>query len=73
MVDTATVTAAGVVNVTHTFVASDELTSLQNQYNTLRTQLSELAEDSGYKGKNLLSEDTLTVKFEGTDLTRGRL
>jgi len=45
-----------------------ELKSLQTRYNTLRTQLSELAEDSGYKGKNLLSSDTLTVKFEGAEL-----
>ena len=48
---------------------SAEMTSLQAQYNTLRTQLTELAEDSGYKGKNLLSDDDLVVKFEGTTLT----
>jgi flagellin len=48
---------------------SDEIVSLQDQYNTLRTQLSELAEDSGYKGKNLLADDDLVVKFEGTSLT----
>jgi len=46
-----------------------ELTSLQDQYNTLRTQLTELAGDSGYKGKNLLGNDDLAVKFEGTTLT----
>ncbi|MEN6487752.1 MAG: flagellin [Smithella sp.] len=50
-----------------------ELESLQSQYNTLRTQLTELAEDSGYKGKNLLSATStsrsLTVQFEGTTLT----
>jgi flagellin len=55
-----------------TLVASDapesELESLQAQYNTLRDQLSALAGDSGYKGKNLLGDDTLTVKFEGTTL-----
>ena len=28
-----------------------------------------LAEDSGYKGKNLLSADTMVVKFEGANLT----
>jgi hypothetical protein len=49
--------------------SSSELESLQTQYNTLRTQLTELAEDSGYKGKNLLSDDDLVVKFEGTTLT----
>jgi flagellin len=65
----ATATANG-TNVTVTFDAapSAELTSLQTQYNTLLTQMTELAEDSGYKGKNLLSQDTLTVKFEGTEL-----
>jgi hypothetical protein len=62
-----TATADG-TTVTVTTLASTELTSLQAQYNTLRTQLSELAEDSGYKGKNLLSEDDLTVKFEGATL-----
>jgi flagellin len=49
-----------------------ELDNLQTQYNALLTQLTELAEDSGYKGKNLLSATetlrSMTVKFEGTDL-----
>jgi flagellin len=48
------------------------LASLQTQYNEMRTQISELAEDSGYKGKNLLSATeslrTLAVKFEGNTL-----
>ncbi len=47
---------------------TSELESLQDQYNTLRDQLTALAGDSGYKGKNLLNADTLTVKFEGTTL-----
>ncbi|SEM55061.1 Flagellin FlgL [Syntrophus gentianae] len=46
-----------------------ELTNLQEQYNELLTQITELAEDSGYKGKNLLSDDDLAVKFEGNTLT----
>jgi len=50
----------------------NELSSLQDQYNALLTQLTELAEDSGYKGKNLLSATealrSMTVQFEGTDL-----
>ncbi len=49
------------------------LSSVQAQYNTLLTQLTALAEDSDYKGKNLLSATeasrTMTVAFEGTDLT----
>lgn len=44
-----------------------EFTSLQKQYNEMRSQIDDLAADSGYKGKNLLNADTtLTVKFEGT-------
>lgn len=46
-----------------------ELTNLQDQYNALRTQIDALAADSGYKGKNLLGDDDLTVKFEGSSLT----
>ncbi len=49
--------------------ASDALTSLQSQYNTLLDQLTALAGDSGYQGKNLLNADALTVKFEGNTLT----
>jgi len=50
-------------------VASSELKSLEAQYNALRFQMDELAEDAGYKGKNLLSSDNLVVKFEGVSLT----
>jgi len=46
-----------------------ELASLKAQYTTLRTQIDELAEDSGYKGINLLDGQNLTVKFEGATLT----
>ncbi len=49
-------------------MSSDELDSLESQYNALRTQLSAIAADSGYKGKNLLEADTLAVKFEGATL-----
>lgn len=53
--------------------SESELESLIAQYNTLRSQLTELAEDSAYKGKNLLSATStlrsMTVKFEGTTLT----
>jgi|ERR1041385_3226380 flagellin-like hook-associated protein FlgL len=37
--------------------------SLATQYDGLRTQIDQLATDSGYKGKNLLGSDTLTVQF----------
>ena len=61
--------ASNVGAVVTVALPSTELESLETQYNTLRTQLTELAEDSGYKGKNLLSDDDLVVKFEGTTLT----
>ena|SRR5512145_1588327 len=65
--------AAIVTGATVTTAGESELESLISQYNTLRSQLTELAEDSGYKGKNLLSTTSalrsMTVKFEGTTLT----
>ena len=67
-VATATVTSETDIDITFNYAPSDEMTSIVNQYTTLMTQMDELAEDSGYKGKNLLSADTLTVKFEGTTL-----
>jgi len=45
---------------------TSELSNLQDEYNQVLTQIDSLATDSGYKGKNLLAADTLTVKFEGT-------
>jgi|ADurb_Ile_02_Slu_FD_contig_71_755225_length_1256_multi_8_in_0_out_0_1 flagellin-like hook-associated protein FlgL len=57
---------------TATVAAVTELSDLMDQYNEMRTQITELAEDSGYKGKNLLSNTAtarqLDVKFEGTTL-----
>jgi len=47
--------------------ADNELSTLQTQFNTVLSQIDQLVTDSGYKGKNLLSGDTLTVKFEGTN------
>lgn len=42
--------------------------SYQDQFNTLRKQIDDLATDSGYKGTNLLKGATLTVQFnEKTD------
>jgi len=64
----AMVTATTSYGVALSSTETSELASLVTQYNTLRTQLDELAEDAGYKGKNLLSADTLTVKFEGATL-----
>ncbi len=44
------------------------MTALQTQYNEMRTQITALAGDSGYKGKNLLTDVTMTVKFEGSTM-----
>jgi flagellin-like hook-associated protein FlgL len=42
--------------------------TLLSQFNTVRTQLDQMAEDSGYKGVNLLSgtDTSLTIKFDET-------
>lgn len=48
--------------------ASSDLTSLQAQFDDLLNQLTELAGDSGYAGKNLLDSGVMTVKFEGVNL-----
>jgi flagellin-like hook-associated protein FlgL len=61
-------TAKGATITATTIAATNELSSLQDQYNEMRTQLSAVAGDSGYKGKNLLDSDVLTVQFEGNTL-----
>jgi flagellin len=66
---TSTVADSGAVAVTYDAVPSAEQASLTAQYNTVREQMTALAEDSGYKGKNLLSSDNMVVKFEGANLT----
>jgi len=47
---------------------STTATALLNQFNTVRTQINEMASDSGYKGVNLLggTSVSLTVKFDET-------
>jgi len=66
-------TAAGATVTTATVAGTSELDSLMDQYNEMRNQITELAEDSGYKGKNLLSNTaglrSMVVQFEGTTLT----
>jgi hypothetical protein len=68
-------TAVGTGNpITATTVAaSSTLSSLQTQYNDTLAQITALAEDSGYQGKNLLSATaalrSLTVQFESSTLT----
>jgi flagellin-like hook-associated protein FlgL len=46
--------------------------TLAQQFNTIRTQIDQLASDSGYKGKNFLTNDSLVVLFNeggGSSLT----
>ena len=62
----ARVTTGGAVTVTYNPEANEEFTALVNRYNEIRTQLDTIARDSGYKGKNLLDSDVMTVKFEGS-------
>jgi flagellin len=51
-------TAAGTVNATRT--------SLASQFDSLRTQIDQLAGDSGFNGANLLNGDGLKVVFNET-------
>ena len=44
--------------------STDERSSLAIQFNTLMNQIDTLSEDSGYKGVNFLSGDSLTVTFD---------
>ena len=51
---------------------STTATTLMNQFNTVRTQIDEMAADSGYKGVNLLggTSVSLTVKFDETGASK---
>jgi len=46
-----------------TTVAPTDRVSLENQYNTIRTQIDQFIKDTGYRGKNLLNGDSTTVQF----------
>ncbi len=64
----ATVTALGLstgsVTPTATVTAANSTrTTLQNNFNSLLTQIDQLAGDSSYNGVNLLNGDSLTVNF----------
>lgn len=47
--------------------ASAARTSLASQFDALRTQINQIAQDSGYNGVNLLDSDALKVTFNETD------
>jgi flagellin-like hook-associated protein FlgL len=44
--------------------AAATLSQYENDYNTLQTQIDQMAEDSGYRGVNLLNGDDLTTYFD---------
>ena len=46
--------------------SSSTRTTLQGNFNTLLTQVNQLASDSGYNGINLLAGDSLTIDFNPT-------
>jgi flagellin len=46
--------------------SSSTRSTLQGNFNTLLTQINQLASDSGYNGVNLLSGDSLTINFNPT-------
>ena len=47
-------------------VQSSTRSTLQSNFNTLLTQVSQLASDAGYNGVNLLQGDSLTIDFNPT-------
>jgi flagellin-like hook-associated protein FlgL len=66
---TATATELGTIGLTAgttTGALNSTRSSLATQFDDIRTQISELAADSGYNGINLLNGDSLTVKFNET-------
>ena len=56
----------GLVAGTTTGVVNTTRSSLASQFDSLRTQIDQLASDSGYNGVNLLNGQNLTVTFNET-------
>lgn len=56
-------TTQAVVDTTTITTASSARTSLQNDYNALLTQITQLAADASFNGVNLLNGDNLSVVF----------
>ncbi|HET7679618.1 MAG TPA: flagellin [Xanthobacteraceae bacterium] len=56
----------GLVAGTTTGTINTTRSSLASQFDSLRTQIDQLAADSGYNGVNLLNGDNLTVTFNET-------
>lgn len=55
--------AQGVASAALATASTTERNSYSKTYNTLRTQITLLASDSGYRGSNFLTGDDLTVEF----------
>ena len=57
------------VSIANAAKTSSNTADLAIQYNDIKTQINNLASDSGYGGKNLLDSDTLSVEFneDGTN------
>ena len=60
----------GLVAGTTTGAVNDDRADLASQFDDLRTQIDQLAADSGYNGVNLLNGDDLTVKFNETGTSK---
>jgi flagellin-like hook-associated protein FlgL len=60
-----TAQSAQAIDATTTTTSQDykDRSALSLQFETLRSQINELAQDSGYKGLNFLQQSTLTVEF----------
>jgi flagellin-like hook-associated protein FlgL len=60
-----TAQSAQAIDATTTTSSQDykDRSALSLQFETLRSQINELAQDSGYKGLNFLQQSTLTVEF----------
>jgi len=54
------------INSTGVYGSSTTRTSLQANYNTLLTQINQLASDASYNGVNLLTGNNLTIDFNPT-------
>lgn len=60
--------AASGTNVTIGASVISDRAELAKQYESLVVQINALASDAGYKGINLLKDDDLSVRFEGSSL-----
>ena len=55
--------AKSLITAARTTTLTADANALENQYNSLLTQLDNLADDAGYKGINLLDGNNITIEF----------